>query len=273
MRIILLILKRARIFLLFLILEIIAFSLILNQRSFQRATFLSATNTVSGQINQQFNNLSSYLNLKVENENLVRENVRLRNLLDQSRVFQSYGADTIQDSVHQIRYTTVSARVISGTYAKYNNYLTLDKGRKSGIKPNMGVAGPNGVVGIVTNVSQNFASVLPIINPGITISGKFQKSGYFGPLSWDGNSHQEAFVEDIPRYAEIKEGDTIISDSRSRVFPEGLMIGVVAGKTLQTDQNFYRIKVKLSTDFTRLENVYIIKDKLKYELDSLSSAP
>jgi rod shape-determining protein MreC len=270
MRILLLILKRSRILLLFILLEAVAFSLIFNQRSFQRATFLGATNIISGQINQNLNNLSNYLNLKVENENLVKENVRLRNLLDRSKIFQSYGADTISDSTYSTRYSITNAKIISGSYAKFNNYLNLDKGEKSGIKPNMGVAGPNGVVGIISATSANFSAVIPLINPSLTLSAKLKKTGYFGPLKWDGINYRHAIIEDIPRYANFENGDTVVTDSRSRIFPPGLMIGTIIGKKLQSDQNFYAVKIRLSTDFSKLEHVYVIKDKMKAELDSLN---
>jgi len=269
MRILLLLINRSKILLLFIVLEIIAFSLIFNQRSFQRATFLNATNALSGELYTQYNSLTSYLNLKVENENLVAENIRLQNLLDRSRVFQSYGADTINDSTYSTRFTAVEARVIASSYSKVNNFLTIDKGSLSGLKPNMGVAGPKGAVGIVRNVSRNFATVLPIINPAIALSGKFKNNDYFGPVTWDGTDYRTAYVGDIPRYAQINKGDTLVTDSRSLVFPEGILIGTVVGQEKQDDQNFLRITIKLSTDFSKLENLYIIKDKLKAEIDSL----
>lgn len=273
MRILFLIINRSKILLLFIVLEIIAFSLIFNQRSFQRATFLNATNAFSGEIYSQYNQLTSYLNLRVENENLVAENIRLQNLLDRSQIFQSFGADTINDSTYSTRFTTIEAKVIASSWNKVNNYLTIDKGRKSGVVANMGVAGPNGAVGIVRNVSSNFASVLPLINPGITLSGKFKNNDYFGPVTWDGQNYQQAYIGDIPRYAEIKNGDTLVTDSRSLVFPEGILIGTVIGQEKQDDQNFLRLTIKLSTDFSKLENLYIIKDKLKVELDSLKTQP
>lgn len=263
-------LKRSRIFLLFLLLEGIALGLVISQRSYQRSVFFNQTSRVTGEFQKNYNLFTRYLFLDYENEQLSKENTRLQNLLDRSKVFQSFGADTIGDSIFRQRYVIISGRVISSSYHKRNNYLTLDKGKISQVKPGMGVSGPAGVVGVVQGVSSNFASVLPLINPDLEITGKFKNSNYFGPVRWDGEDYTTIYISDIPRYANIREGDTIITDSRSLIFPEGLMIGIAGNKILQEDQNFYRIEVKLSTDFSKLEHVYVIKDNLRTELDSLN---
>lgn len=269
MRFIISLLKRNRIFLLFLLLEGIALTWVINQRSYQRAVVLNRTHAVSGELQESYNEFTRYLHLDVENQQLGKENARLHNLLDRSKIFQNFGADTIGDSLAKQRYLIIPGRVINSSFHKRNNYVTIDKGQKSQVEPGMGVAAPSGVVGVVRGVSSHFASVLPIINPELEITGKIKNSNYFGPVRWDGKDYTTAYISDIPRYADIREGDTILTDSRSLIFPEGLFIGTAGKKSLQQDQNFFQIEVKLSVDFSRIEHIYIIKDKLRAELDSL----
>lgn len=269
MRYFLLLLKQSRILILFLFLEVIAFNWIVNSRSYPRAQFLSATTEVNGQISGLSENWESYLNLEVENEFLAAENSHLRSQLNSSLLIQNYGADTIGDSVLNQRYSFIPAEVVHSSHLKGNNFIIIDKGSRSGIERNMGVIGPQGVVGVVASASANFARVIPLINRSLTISAALQKENYFGPMKWPGINYRQSMISDIPRYSKVQAGDSIVTDGRSRYFPSGIPLGTVLEKELQADQNFFRLDVELSTDFANLKEVYIVKDIFRYELDSL----
>lgn len=269
MRYFLLLLKRSRILILFLVLEAIALNWVVQSKSYPRAQFRSLNTEINGQISSWSNQWQSYLNLRVENDYLAQENKKLRQQLNSSLMVQNYGADTIGDSVLQQRYTYIPAKVVHSSHLKANNYLIIDKGQRSGIARNMGVIGPQGAVGVVASVSANFARVIPLINNSLTISAALKKDGYFGPLKWPGKDYQKSQVSDIPRYAQIETGDSLISDGRSRYFPKGIPIGTVLNKELQADQNFFSLEIALSTDFANIKEVYIVKDVFKAERDSL----
>lgn len=269
MRFLLLLLKRARVLILFLLLEALAFFLIFQERSYQRSAWLNSTNAITARSLERYHETLEYLYLKEENDNLARENARLRNLLDRSRIYQAYGADTIGDSLSKQRYTIIPGKAINSSFLKKANYLTLNVGTESGVDVGMGVAGPQGAIGVIEHSSRHFSTALPLINPQLSITARIAESDFFGPLLWTGEDYRFAYLEDIPRYAEIEAGDSVITDSRSAVFPAGIAVGTVVESTLQDDQNFLRIKVRLSTDFSQLNHVYVIKDLLKAELDSL----
>lgn len=271
MRYLLFLIKRSRIFLLFLLLEGLALALVVNRRSFQRFVFADTLQSGSSYILDLTSGMDNYFHLREENQALARQNSRLHDLLERSMNFQSLsGGDTIQDSIYQQRFQAIPAEVIYSSHSKRNNYLTIDKGRQSGIEPGMGVMGANGVVGVVREVSQHFAGVIPIINPNLTISGKLKESGYFGSLQWDPSlGHKTLVLRDIPRYAKIDSGSSVITDSRSLIFPEGIPVGTTQSKKIQKDQNFYEVRVAMDIDFAKLEHVYVIKDKFAREIDSL----
>lgn len=270
MRYLLLLIKRSRIFLLFLLLEGLALALVVNRRSFHRFIFTDTLKSGTAYVLDITSGMDNYFYLREENEALARQNSRLHNLLERSMSFQSLSGDTLQDSIYDQRFVTIPAQVIYSSYSKRNNYLTIDKGRQSGIESGMGVMGANGVVGVVREVSPRFASVIPIINPNLTISGKLKQSGYFGSLQWDpALGHQIVVLRDIPRYAVIDSGSSVITDSRSLIFPEGIPVGTVQSKKLQKDQNFYEVRVAMEMDFAKLEHVFVIKDKFAREIDSI----
>jgi len=273
MRYFFLLLKRSRVLLYFLLLESIAFAWIINKRSYQRSQFLSATTEIKGNFQGLAAQTKAYLNLKEENEQLARENIRLRESLDESFIFQNFGADTINSRTYKQRYTYVDAQVISSSHFKVENYILINKGRLSGLEENMGVIGPSGVVGVISNVSKHFARVIPIINPNLRISAELAQDGYFGPLRWLGENYRESSIQDIPPYANVQTGDTVKTDGRSSFFPRGINIGLVKSTSLQADQNFLEVTVSLSTDFAKLRKVYVVKDLWINELDSLNMRP
>ncbi len=273
MRYFFLLLKRSRVLLYFLLLESVAFAWIINKRSYQRSQFLSATTEVKGNFEGLASQTKAYLNLKEENEQLARENRRLRESLDESFIFQNFGADTINSQTYKQRYTYIDAQVISSSHFKVENYILINKGRLSGLKANMGVIGPSGVIGVISAVSKHFSRVIPIINPNLRVSAELAQDGYFGPLRWSGEDYRESSIQDIPPYANVEIGDTVKTDGRSSFFPRGINIGVVKDFQLQADQNFLEISVLLSTDFSKLRNVYVVKDLYANELDSLNSIP
>lgn len=262
-----------RIFLLFLFLQAIAFSLTFQSRSYQRAAFLNSSSKITGSILETYSGYSKYLDLDEQNQRLLRENARLRSLVKQSYLPTFSKSNSKTDSLYQIRYQFIEANVISSSYLKARNYLTLDRGKIHGISKGMGVLCPDGAVGKVDNVSDHFSTVIPIINSDVSvISGAFLKDeNKFGPIEWKGLDYESAVLMDIPRQTKIEEGDTIVTYGESQIYPPGITIGTVKEFNIQSDQNFYSVKIKLSTDYSSVRHVYIVKDMFRWELEELES--
>lgn len=271
MRNLLAFLYRVRIFILFVILEAIAFSWISSSRSYQRSVLINSSNALAGGTLERASNIEEYLDLKDQNEKLAEENALLRANAKES--FFPLTSDTISvtDSSLAIRYSYIPAEIISSSYQKARNYMTINKGSIHGVEEGMGVIGSNGIVGVVNDVSQHFSTVIPLINPSFSVSGRIKRSGYFGPVLWNNNDHQYAYLTDIPRYANINVGDTIVTDSRSLIYPQGINIGYIESYELQEDQNFYSLKLKTATDFASIHHVYVIQDKMKFEIQNLQT--
>ena len=141
-------------FLLFLLLEVVAFVLIFNNNSFQRAKYLNSSNRITGAIYNSYNSVVDYFGLAQINKELSEENAFLHSQLSN---FLVIGNDSIispdllkVDSGFQF----ISAKIINNSVNRQYNYITLDKGLKDGVKPDQGVVNGDGVVGIITNVSE-----------------------------------------------------------------------------------------------------------------------
>ena len=234
----------------------------------QNQIFFYSYNQVVGSVNNWYNGWMDYFNLDVAVQELREENARLRTQLETYGFSDEINIDTLRFDSAQFIY--VGADVINKTILGNNNSLTLDKGRKHGIDKNMGVICPKGIVGIVTNVSENYAGVMTILHKESRISASIKRNGYFGSLVWNGKNPTRASLETLPRHASIQYGDTIQTSGFSNIFPPGIVIGTVEHFEVKEGANNYTVDVKLTTDISNLQQAYIIINKKSDELKKLS---
>jgi rod shape-determining protein MreC len=255
---------------LFLLLETLSVYLIVQNNYYQKAGFINSSNQIVADVQELQGSIKTYFFLKDENEKLLKENAELRGKTLASFSVLVNDEKVVNDTTYHQKYTFVSARVVNNSTNLRNNFLTLDKGSKQGINKDMAVITSTGVVGQVKDVSDNFCTVISLLNSKKTISSKVKKDGSYGPLSWDdGDDFGHATLHDIPTHVKLKNGDTIITSGYSHDFPENIPIGIVESYEQKSGQFFYTVKVKLSTDFKKLTHVYIVKNKMKQEQDNL----
>lgn len=255
---------RYHFFLLFVLLESLALYLVISNNYEKRFKYISSANAVSGYLYDNYSGFLNYINLREQNIEISKKNNELLNQLAFRIKSDSIRKDTlIQDTVKQYYY--YDARVINNSVNKKYNYMTLNKGINDGIEEDMGVISAKGVVGIVRDVTNNYASVISVLNGKLGISAKLKKNDYFGSLVWNGLDPQTSQLYEIPSHVELEKGDTVVTSSYSSVFPEGIMIGVISDFHRKSEGNFYDISVTLSADLSALTHVYLIKNVLRQE--------
>jgi len=162
-------------------------------------------------------------------------------------------------------YEFYPARVINNSVNKQSNYITLDKGSLAGIQADMAVVAPDGIVGVVRNVSAHYSTVIPILNSKLQVSVVLKNSDHFGSLIWDGKTYREAIVNEIPVHIELHKGDTIVTSGYSALFPPGEMVGTIESFEENPGGSFRVLRVALSTDFKNLSRVYVVNNRGKDE--------
>jgi len=257
--------------LLFILLEVIAISLLVNRNHFHQAVYANAVREFTGTYNERLANLKYYFSLREENERLAMENARLKNRLEQVSASDELFFRSVNDEQYNQRYLYTEAQVINNSTSQQHNFITLDKGREEGLEPEMAVMSSFGVVGVIRGVSQHFATVMPVINRDYRISAKLNRSGYFGSLTWPGIHYQHAKLSEIPLHAQVSVGDTIVTSGYSNIYPEGIVVGFVQGFQ-EFGGSFYSIDVELSVDFKRLNNVQVVKSLMRKEKLELEEA-
>ncbi len=258
---------------LFLALEVISLILIVNYNNFQRAKFLNSSNRFTASVLETYADFTSYFYLRQQNEELAAVNAQLHTKLKKLEVVEIFSrrdSSIIRDTTYQF----IPARIINNSANKQYNYVTLNKGRLDGIEPDMGIVGPHGLVGMVTNVTDHYSSGPSILNKRWRISAKIKKNNYFGSLGWDGSDYQYAQLYEIPFHVELAVGDTITTSGYSSIFPEGILIGIIDEFNHDSGANFYQVKVKLSSNFKTISHVEVVKNNFLEEqkmLENLNS--
>lgn len=276
MRNIFLFIRRYATFLFFLLLQGFSIYLIVHYSRYHNAMFSATANQVTGKINEQYNKVEDYFHLKGTNDSLLKANERLYNKLRADfqlpdSVSKTYIDSLKVDSILKTRiYTFIPAIVVSNAVNTQSNYIVLSKGQAQGMHKGMGVVDVNNaVVGVITDVSRDYAVVMSLLHKDSHINGKILKTGETGTLSWDGVEPNIININDIPNSAKISKGDSIITSGQSSYFPKGMILGIVTEVTQQKSKNSYIIKFRSSANFYNLQYVYVIENSQQAEIDKL----
>ena len=255
-------------FMLFVALQSIAIYLFISYNTYHQSKFVHASAGTVSYFYKQKNNLTKYLDLNEVNQQLAAENARLR---EENREVKTLLNNINSDSSLAVlnnlpaNYLYIPAQVINSSIHRPTNTITINKGSIQGIEKDMAVIGPNGLIGVVTHVSNHYASVLPAINQLFTASVKNKRTQHFGLLKWNAQSWQYSQIKDIAKHAKIKQGDSIVTRGSSTIFPPDIMVGVIDTHYVTPGSNYHHIKVKLNTDFSKLRHVYVIKNTFATE--------
>ena len=238
----------------------------IRSHSYHQSKFFNSSRWLTGSIYGAGSDVSSYLNLQEENQRLIEENQRLRKMLFNSQ------DDSLQplDSTLAV-YEVLNARLIKNSFTSPRNYITIDKGEEDGVHQDMGVITTDGILGIVENVSNNFATIQSVLNTKSNINAKIKGTEYFGSLIWDTKDYTVVQLIDIPRLVPLVVGDTIVTGGMSSIFPENVPVGVIKKYDLNASKSFYNIDVELFSDMANIKNVYLIENKDKEEIQELEA--
>jgi rod shape-determining protein MreC len=270
-------LNRAKNFFLFIFLEIISFTLILKNNLQWDVTFFNSTNAATAKTMAVTSNVKEYLNLKIENESLAKENKALRRQLTAFSENQGRGDAYYKvDSLFSRRFDFKVAKVINSTTARTKNYITINKGSLDGIEAGMGVIGPKGIVGQVMSCSPHFSRIYSILHEEFRVSSEVknkilseQGQTALGLSTWEGKAHNKVKLSTIDKFKVINVGDSVITSSQNVIFPSNILVGKISKVKTPGNGAFHEIEVKLATDFRSLTYVYIVSNKLVAEQKSL----
>jgi rod shape-determining protein MreC len=170
------------------------------------------------------------------------ENQRLRRMLD----FKS----TIQAE-------TIPAQVVLHDLTGWFQTLMVDKGFRDQIAPDMAVVNDEGVVGRVLDVSDRYARILLLTDPGSSIDAIIQRNRVRGIVT--GKDANTCFLKYVRGNLDVQVGDLITTSGKDGVFPKGLRLGTVTAVYKDPLDLFQRIEIKPLVRLSALEELLIIR--------------
>lgn len=275
MRNVFLFLRRYSVFIIFLVMQIVALSMLFTDNRFHNSVMGMVSNEVAGNINKRVDRAEEFLSLSEQNRKLREQNAKLLSLLPSGTLLPDSAMELVTDtfrldSIKQYRqYQYLSAKVISNAVFLQQNYMVLHRGSSQGIEPNMAVVSVDGIVGTVVHVSENMALVMSLLNRQSKVIATLKKGSGLGEVSWDGKDPRYLLLTKIPKTVVVKKGDTVVTSPYSDKFPPGLPIGVVDEVEQDQETNTYILQVKTAVDFYNIQHAYAVKNRLQDEMDEL----
>lgn len=252
----------------FILLECIAVYFIYLNNTYSSSVLFNFSNELAGKWYEKQNAVYQYFHLKEENEKLATLNSQLLNKsLFAYQIISSTEYLKKDTSIHQ-EYSFIHAQVINSTFNNQKNYITLNIGKNNGIERDMAVITSNGIVGSIKDVSEHYSTAITLLHKDFLVNCML-KDGSCGPLSWDGTSRYFLQMNDVPLHAKIKNGDTVYTSHFSHIFPMMIPVGIVESFERKQKNPFYTVQVKIFTDFSSVQHVFVVKHIYKKELDSL----
>jgi rod shape-determining protein MreC len=277
MRNVFLFLKRYSVFILFLVLQGLALSMLFSYNRFHQTIYGMFSNEVAGNLNNRVNKVESFFTLSEQNQALRRQNAALLSYLPSGSVIPETSfqlvVDTVKvDSLKSYRqYQYFDAKIISNSVFLQQNNMVLHRGSAQGIVPNMAVVGTDGLIGTVISVSENMSIVMSLLHRQSKVIAVLKKGSGLGEVSWDGKDPRFLLLSKIPKTIVVKKGDTVVSSPYSDKFPPGLPIGYVEKIDQDRETNTYKLKIRTAVDFYSVQHAYIVKNLLQEEMDQLKS--
>lgn len=255
----------------FLFLQTVALILIFSRNSLQQSWISGQTAAFNSWISGYIDEGASYLKLKQVNEELLAQNKALMQQLYGKEKEENPTFRKVHDTVGggQI-YTFVDGDIVFNSINRKDNYFTINRGKADGVYPKMGVMAPRGIAGIVINTTDRYSLVQSVLSVNkIRINAALKNSGYFGTLTWRGDNSRVMHLSDVPKYVPLKIGDTVVTDGKSAIFPQGVMVGTIAGYEVDSKTGFWDIAVELSEKMGTLSKVYVVKNLKKAEVQKI----
>ncbi len=265
--------SRYNAFFLFIIFFTVGIYLTVKNNSYQRSITLNSTNELVGTAYERLNIFKRYLNLGMVNDSLAKENAQLKTQLLALNTIDSAKDVKVIDTNTKQQYTYLAAKVVKNSVTLRNNVMTINKGSLDGLENGMAVISPQkGVVGFIRDVSPHLATIQSLLHKDTKISVVVKNTKALGSLVWgDGNFNiTKAFIKEVPNHIKMNLGDTIITSGFGK-FPAGIPVGRISRTNVATNDNFLSAEINLFNDFSTLQYVYVVKNKLAKEQETLEN--
>ncbi|MFY9607990.1 MAG: rod shape-determining protein MreC [Blastocatellia bacterium] len=205
--------------------------------------------------------VASYVDLRHAREENIELRERVQQLSDEINTLRERGAEyellRRQFALPaRASYPELAANVISRDASLWFRRLTIDRGTLDGVKRDMPVSAAGGVVGRVISVGQKWAMVQVITDKQAGVGAMLQTSRAMGEVRGLDNARCE--MKNISSSENVQEGESIVTTGLDRIYPKGLLVGIV--ERVEDDPNapWHRLIIKPAAPVDRVEHVLVL---------------
>src|SRR3954469_3545525 len=195
--------------------------------------------------------------VREENRRLRDENqeLKIQQALWNQDASQAHRLQTLLDFKQHFIHQTVAAQVIGSSGTDNSRVLYLDRGARDGVKPDMAVITPDGIVGKISRTFATTSQVLMITDPTSGVGGLLEASRLHGIVR--GTASGDIALRYIMQEETVQKGDRVLTSGGDRIFPKGLQVGVIKDISRGGD-GFYNLTIAPAANLNRLEEVLIV---------------
>jgi rod shape-determining protein MreC len=211
---------------------------------------------VSG-VSRMWNGYAGLRRVQAENEDLKRELAAAQIAMQAQRALadRARGLERLLELRDRVTLQTTASAVIGGAATPDFRTMTIDKGTREGLRADMAVIAPAGVVGRVVVSSGRSSKVQLLIDRNAAAGALIERSRAQGVVVGAGDDRLR--LEYVSESADVVVGDVVVSAGIDGIYPKGLIIGVVEAVE-KTGPAFKKITVRPAVDFTALEEVLVV---------------
>ncbi|MFL6301209.1 MAG: rod shape-determining protein MreC [Terriglobales bacterium] len=205
---------------------------------------------------------SGYVDLHAvheENKRLRQENqeLKLQQALWNEDASQAHRLQTLIDFKQHFIHQTLPAQVIGSSGTDLSRVLYLDRGARDGVKPDMAVVTPDGIVGKISRTFATTSQVLMISDPTSGVGGLLESSRLHGIVR--GTASGDVALRYIMQEETVQKGERVVTSGGDRIFPKGLQVGMIKEISRGGD-GFYNLTIAPAANLNRLEEVLIVTE-------------
>lgn len=259
---------------LFLVLEVAAVSYYAHSSYYTQARLLARSNQVVGGVHGLFAGIRHYFSMGRENRQLLGRVTQLEERLAQyEEAATAARLDSYMEDIGESKYRYTAASVVANTINRSQNLLTLDRGRRDGVVPEMAVLSPDGAMaGYVVDCTERYAVAMSVLNTSFRASGKLADADYYGSIYWDGEDQHVVILGELSKYADPQPGQEVVTTGFSQYFPADVLIGWVESASLNETRTAYTVRVRLAAEMSRLGEVVLVGNRDLFEIRDLQQS-
>lgn len=224
-------------------------------------------------LKESFDFFINFSKVKQENEELAAKNAELENkLIEYNRMKDENQTlrEMFEYSEANENYNYLGCNIVGYSGGNISNGYVIDKGTNDGVKKDMIVITPQGLVGKITKAENSYSIVQTILNENIAVASMVESTrettGVLQGVT-DNKNKNLTMLSNIPINSEIKEGDVILTSGLGGMYPKEIRIGEVVSIEVDSVGIMKKAVVKPYVDFNKLEGLFVVVPKEEINIE------